>query len=34
VYALTSSFPPEVLSEAGADEIVDNYDELRYKLGI
>jgi sugar-phosphatase len=32
VYALTSSFPPNVLMEAGADEIIESYDDLIIKL--
>jgi len=32
VYALTSSFQRNVLLEAGADEVVENYEELAQKL--
>lgn len=32
VYALTSSFATNVLMEAGADEIIESYDELIKKL--
>jgi HAD superfamily hydrolase (TIGR01509 family) len=34
VYALTSSFAPEVLAAAGADTIVNSYDELIKILGL
>jgi len=32
VYALTSSFPSKALMEAGADEIIESFNELRIKL--
>jgi beta-phosphoglucomutase len=32
VYALTSSFPSKALRDAGADEIIESFNELRMKL--
>jgi hypothetical protein len=33
VYGLTSSFQRHFLTEAGADEIIESYDDLMKKLG-